>query len=125
MFVSSNEKERDSATIFRMCKHYLKYSLRSEIIFLIIIKLAFEMIGILAGLGIMAPFSTIECKTLPTVSPEYSTSAFEDLTTKQTDIFADDTVWDKHKLVFISLIISVLFTIGNILLLVFVKERTG
>lgn len=83
------------------------------------------MIGILAGLGIMAPFSTIECKTLPTISPEYSTLSTEKLTTEQTDVFADDTVWDKHKLVFVSLIISVLFTIGNILLLVFVKERTG
>ena len=88
------------------------------------------MIGILAGLGIMVPFSVFKCKTLPDVSHEYST-LFNDefneqkIDSKEAYIFLDDTVWDKHKLLIISLIISVLFIIGNVLLLVFVKERTG
>lgn len=88
------------------------------------------MIGILAGLSIMVPFSVFKCKMLLNSSPEYSTLVYDDINKQKLDskeayIFFDSTMWDKHKLVIVSLIISVLFTIANILLLVFVKERTG
>ena len=82
------------------------------------------MFGLLLALGIQGPLVSMDsyCVNSTTVDPFGTTAAFE-LTSLVPP--TEPTTWEKHKYLFISLILNVFYLLGYYMLIIFVKEDIG
>ena len=72
------------------------------------------MIGLLLALAIQGPFATSECKYLNTSN-----------ITSNSTIVNELSFWDSDKYVIFAIILTVIYIFGNIMLIIFVKEKNS
>lgn len=124
MFLCTSQSQRQSATVYRM---------------------GLEMLGILLALAVQGPFaspgSSCSNVTITTTSLTSTSLAMSNFTTTlplvssmmtTTSIVDDESVvkqeedaWTRHKFVIIAAVLTLIFIVCNLLLIFFVKERTG
>ena len=75
------------------------------------------MIGILLALAIQGPFATSECK--------YRNNDNSSNITSQSAVTNELSFWESEKYVIFAIILTVIYIIGNIMLIVFVKEKNS
>ena len=81
--------------------------------------IGFEMIGILMVLAAQSPFvESPPCKAYPNESNS-------SLIIESTSITQANTFWDDQIYVIFACLITIIFIIGNLLLIIFVKEIDG
>ena len=114
MYLCSSIEERESATVYRM---------------------ASEMVGLLLALAIQGPFMDTESTCIKPNNTILTSTSISFLNNKDIDLNDivirnapnkdNISVWDRNIYVFFALILTVIFLIGNYMLIFFVREKEG
>lgn len=127
MYLSKNQEDRQSATVYRMGKNFIDYLYYSCKLNNLNFKKGFELIGILLALGIQGPFviGGDNCENLGNKTNNETFIINETTTINSTLPNVEPNLFEEQKYVILAITMSMFFAVGNLLLIFFVEEKSN